>query len=106
MSHFTTLAGNRRYSFKNGKTFLLCVRFMNFFSWAVVNFIKHTGIEAGPDLVANAVVNDVARHLPLLVTSGDGIPDTLCEGVINAVQTFGTLEENSVANETKELLPR
>lgn len=106
ISRFIMSVEIHRYNFKNGKTFLLSVCFMNFPSRAIVNFIKHTGIEAGLALIADALVNDLVGQLPALRTSDDGNPDALREGVMNTVQTFGALEEIPVANETKGILSR
>jgi hypothetical protein len=79
---------------------------MNFFSRVIVNSIKHTGIEAGLALIADALLNDLVGQLPALSTSDDGNPDALRDGVMKTVQTFGAPEEIPVANETKETLPR
>jgi hypothetical protein len=106
ISRCTTLVEIHRYNFKNGKTFLLSVCFMNFSSRAIVHFIKHTGIEAGLALIADALLNDLVGQLPVLSTSEDGNPDALREGVMKTVQTFGAGEEIPVANGTKEMLPR
>jgi hypothetical protein len=105
ISRFTTLAEVHRYNFKNGKTFLLSVCFTYFSSWAIVNFFKYTGIEAGLALIADALLNDLVGRLPML-TRDDGNLDALREGVMTTVQTFGAPEEISVANETKEIFPR
>ena len=106
ISRFTTLVEVHRYNFKNGKTFLLSVCFMNFSSRAIVNCNKHTGIEAGLALIADALLNDLVGQLPVLSTSDDGNPDALREGVMKTMQTFGAPEEIPVANETKKILPR
>lgn len=103
--HFTMLVEFHRYNFKNGKTFLLSVCFMNFSSCAIANFIKHTGIEAGLAMISDALLNDLVGQLPVLGTSDDRNSDALRRGVMKTVQTFGTLEETLIANEKKEILP-
>lgn len=106
ISLFTTLVEVHHYNFKNGQTFLLSVCFMNFSSQTTGNFIQHTGIEAGLALIADRLLNDLVRKFPVLRSSDNGNADALREGVMETVQTFGTSEENPVANKTQEILPR